>query len=72
MSQLTEEQIRKDNPHFGPVIRFIEAKTISEGDFTLVVTVGAHNSKHAEEPRIFDAWATYVWSTVRGWCLGAN
>jgi hypothetical protein len=73
MSQLTEEQIKKDNPHFGPVIRFIEAEPISgEGDFTLAITVGAHNSKHMGGSRIFDAWATYLWSPAKGWCLGEN
>ena len=80
MEQLTESQIRADNPHFGPVIRQIEeiqtynSKTF---DFTHTQTVGAKNSVmpgYGIEPDIIvDSWATYLWSPSKNiWVLGAN
>ena len=79
MKALEEQQIRRDNPHFGPDIRLIEEGPYkAEGktlfDFTHYRTVGAHGSEHEEAPgRKFDAWATYLWSPSRHeWCLGAN
>lgn len=76
LPELTEEQIRKDNPHFGPVIRLIDEGPYHSGkfDFTYFKTVGAYRSKHEGEPeKLFDAWATYLWSPRRNkWVLGAN
>uniref|UniRef100_A0A6H1ZRS2 Uncharacterized protein n=1 Tax=viral metagenome TaxID=1070528 RepID=A0A6H1ZRS2_9ZZZZ len=76
-TELTNERIRQDNPHFGPVIRTVESIKPYQSphfDFTQKVVVGAENSGWPEEPgRQFDAWATYLWSPSRNdWCLGAN
>ena len=79
MKELTEEIIRSDNPHFGPVIRNIEEGPCSSSifDFTYYKTVGAHNSKMGHhitgESMMVDAWATYLWSpSKQEWILGSN
>jgi len=76
-NKLTEDIIRRDNPHFGPVIRVVEEVEpyTSEGfDFSFKITVGAHHSKFMDEPNtLIDAWATYLWSpSCDEWVLGAN
>jgi hypothetical protein len=78
----TDEQIREDNPHFGPTIRVVEKIEPYEGmfpeRFSYMVTVGARNSVikaylDGEKDRFVDAWATYLWDHNQGaWKLGAN
>ena len=75
--ELTEEQIRRDNKHFGPVIRIVEPVTPYKSKafkkLTHTVTVGAVKSyiDHGEAP--IDAWASYLWNSETGqWVLGAN
>ena len=75
----TENQIREENPHFGPVIRTVEPISPYQSkhfDFTYKVIVGAHESNIEcgdGTYAIVDAWATYLWSPSRDkWCLGAN
>ena len=76
MTDLTDEQIHKDNPHFGPVIRLIEEGPYRSKrfDFTFYRTVGAYDSSWEDEPNCkFDAWATYLWSpSSECWVLGDN
>lgn len=71
---LQGKQIRKDNPHFGPVIRVIEKRPYSskEFDFNYLIVVGARNSESYDNRKI-DAWASYLYSPSKGkWVLGAN
>ena len=76
MTKLTDERIRADNPHFGPIIRLIEEQAYRSKhfDFNFERTVGAHGSCFPDAPnRKFDAWATYLWSPSKNdWVLGAN
>ena len=81
MEPLTEDQVRKDNPHFGSVIRLIEpikSYTSNEFDFTHIQVVGAKNSTLSgfgilPDVKGHDAWATYLWSpSKKTWVLGAN
>ena len=74
---LTDEQIKKDNPHFGPKVRIVEPIKPYESknfDFKFSQTVGAYDSRFECEPDdFFDAWATYLWSPSKNiWVLGAN
>jgi Fe-S cluster assembly iron-binding protein IscA len=81
--KLTEELIRKENPHFGPKIRVIEEGSYESKcgfDFDYFITVGAQDSKidmsleqDGSEVQIVDAHATFLWSPKeRRWVLGAN
>lgn len=82
LQELTEQQIRSDNPHFGPVIRLVEegAYLSRHFDYTYFLTVGARDSKidwsliqDGSDIRTMDAWATYLWSpSKQHWDLGAN
>ena len=82
MDRPTDEQIRKDNPHFGPMIRVVEPVLPYQGDhYSHHVIVGAHGSCFASDPEhvqdceelgiapeadIFDAWATYMYDPSTG------
>lgn len=76
-----DDQIRSDNPHFGPEIRIVENIIPYDGNFkdrfSHQITVGAHSSvieAFAGFPeKIVDAWATYLYDTKQQrWVLGAN
>lgn len=72
--ELTEAQVHKDNPHFGPAIRIIEEGQHSSKNFpqyTYAITVAAMGS----ESRFgeMDAWATYMWDCKKEyWLLTMN
>ena len=72
---LAEEEIRKDNPHFGKNIRIVEEEYYggTQFDFTYVVTVGSNDSTIPNRSGIFDCHASYLWSPKnKEWVLGAN
>ena len=80
--KLTEELIRKENPHFGPKIRVIEEGPYKSKrfDFNYMITVGAYDSEvdfsleqDGSKIKLIDAHATFLWSpTKKRWVLGAN
>ena len=75
LPELSDEQVRKDNPHFGPTIRTVTSIKPYHSrlySFTYIQTVGAYDSEGYYQQKI-DAWATYLWSPAKNeWCLGAN
>ena len=74
IEKLTIDQIRKDNPHLGQKIRFIDYEKFpspTKLGFICSATFGAHNSM-SHNGRVSDAWVSYVWSPIIGWCLGEN
>lgn len=77
----SDEQIRKDNTHFGPEIRIVEGIKKYDGympeRFSHQITMGARESEipsyAGEKTQVVDAWATYLWAiNSKEWVLGAN
>lgn len=76
----TEQQIRKDNKHFGPFIRIVEDMQPYEnktfkGRFTHSITFGSKDTQTdmVGEIIIIDAWATYLYDQILDrWVLWAN
>lgn len=73
---ITLEQIRTDNPHFGTSVRVIAVAEYRSKyfDYTHRITFGSVDSYDPFFPdKIMDAWATYLWSPSKNqWDLGAN